>query len=316
MNRCTKEYKSLKKIKLACRFCGENVLIIFVHLQIGARLTILSKITELPEEIEQIRDRKWRREEILKIETAAELEAMVEDLGFCLALTDSRTNLPSAYIAVCGRRDAFSPTNVQKDYEMSLAWTLKDEVMNRGKIYYGKLCKGRAMFVAPRLIPYFNAVWGVPKKQEKSVLSDEANRILKVLRKEWEMGTADLRIETKIENRQKLTKALDELQRAMKVVPQEVLYQPKFTYIWTLAEARFPKEMSKKISREESVIEIARHFLQMGEMTMPGEFARAVGIYRWEAGKANHVLVKEGFAERLAVGVYKINSKRISTSKF
>jgi hypothetical protein len=265
----------------------------------------VSVITELPEEIEQIRDRRWRREETLKIETAAQTESLVEDLGFCLALTDSRTNLPSVYLAVCGRRDAHSPRNVQKDYEMSLAWTLKDEVMARGKIYYSKLCKGRAMFVAPRLIPYFNAIWGVAKSQEKSALSEDGNKVLKVLRKEWEMGTSDLRAAAKIETRQKLTKALDELQRAMKVVPQECLYHPTFTYIWTLAEARFPKELSKKISREDSVKELARAFLQMGEMTTRGEFARAFGITRVEAGKANHALVKEDFAERLSVGVYR-----------
>ncbi len=266
----------------------------------------LSKITELTEETEQFRDRKWRREEVLKIETAPEVEALVEDLGFCLALTDARTNLPSVYIAVCGRRDAHSPRNVQKDYEMSLAWTLKDEVMQRGKVYYGKLCKGRAMFVAPRLVPYFNAVWGVSKNREKEVLSEDANKILKVLRKEWEMGTGDLRAEAKIENRQKMTKALDELQRAMKVVPQECLYHPTFTYIWTLTEARFPSEMSKKISREKALIEIARAFLQMGETTMRGELAKALGIPRKEAGLANRALVEEGFAERLSVGVYRI----------
>ncbi len=263
-------------------------------------------MNSLPEEIELIRDGKWRREEILKIESASQVEAMVEDLGFCLALTDSRTNLPSVYIAVCGRRDAHSPKNVQKDYEMSLAWTLKDEVMMRGKVYYGKLCKARSMFVAPRLVPFFNAIWGIPKNREKEILSDEANRILKVLRKEWEMGTADLRAAAKIENRQKLTKALDELQRTMKVVPQEVLYQPKFTYIWTLAEARFPKQIAKKVSREEAVKKIARAFLQMSEMTVRGEFARALGLTRKEAGKANHALVKENSAERLAVGVYQV----------
>lgn len=266
----------------------------------------MSRYEQLPEEIEQIRDRRWRREETRKVETAAEVEALVEDLGFCLALTDARTNLPSVYLAVCGRRDAHTPRNVQKDYEMSLAWTLKDEVMQRGKIYYSKLCKGRAMFVAPRLVPYFNAVWGVTKAQEKSALSADANRVLKVLRKEWEMGTSDLRAATKIETRQKLTKALDELQRAMKVVPQECLYHPTFTYIWTLAEARFPKETAKKIKREEGVKEIARHFLQMCEMTVLGEFAKAVGITRVEAGKANHRLVDEGFAERLKTGVYRI----------
>lgn len=267
---------------------------------------ILSRTFILPEEVEQFRDRKWRREEILRVETAPEVEALVENLGFCLALTDSRTNLPSVYISVCGRRDAHAPRNVQKDYEMSLAWTLKDEVMRRGKVYYGKLCKGRAMFVAPRLVSSFNAIWGVPKSLESEVLSVEASKILKVLRKEWEMGTADLRTEAKIEERQKLTKALDELQRAMKVVPSEVLYQPKFTYIWTLAEARFPKETTKKISREEAVKEIARAFLRMCEMTALGELARAVGLTRKEAGKANHALVKEGFAERLGVGIYRV----------
>ena len=264
------------------------------------------KTSILPEEIEQFRDRRWRREEILKIETAPEVEALVEDLGFCLALTDSRTNLPSVYISVCGRRDAHSPRNVQKDFEMSLAWTLKDEVMRRGRVYYGKLCKGRAMFVAPRLVPFFNVVWGVPKNLEKENLSVEANQILKVLRKEWEMGTADLRAEAKIENRQKLTKALDQLQRSMKVVPSEVLYQPKFTYIWTLSEARFPVKSSRKIAREEAVKEIARTFLQMCEMNALGEFARAVGLTRKEAGKANHALVKEGFAERLTTGIYRV----------
>jgi len=258
------------------------------------------------EEVEDFRDKKWRREETLKIETAPEVEAMVEDLGFCLGLTDARTNLPSVYIAVCGRRDAFSPKNVQKDYEMSLAWTLKDEVMMRGKVYYSKLCKGRSTFVAPRMIPYFNAIWGIQKKDEKAKLSEDAQKVLKVLRKEWEMGTADLRAEAKIENRAKLSKALDELQKCLKVVPQEVLYQPKFTYIWTLAEARFPKELSKKISREDAIKELAREFLKMCGTTALGEFAKAFGFWRWEAGLANHALVDEGFAERLATGIYRL----------
>ncbi|MDQ6785301.1 MAG: winged helix DNA-binding domain-containing protein [Acidobacteriota bacterium] len=267
----------------------------------------MSKIIISHEEIENYRDRKWRREEILKIETAPEVEALVEELGFCLALTDARTNLPSVYIAVCGRRDAYAPKNVQKDFEMSLAWTLKDEVMMRGKVYYSKLCKGRAMFVAPRLLPYFNAIWGVPKNREKQDLSGSANKILEVLRKEWEMGTADLRLETGIKSRARLTKAIDKLQRAMKVVPSEVLYQPRFTYIWTLAEARFPKELSKKVARADAVKELARVFLQMCGTTTRGEFARAFGLTRKEAGKANHQLVKEGLAERLSVGIYKLN---------
>ncbi|MGI9035500.1 MAG: hypothetical protein ACR2GD_05615, partial [Pyrinomonadaceae bacterium] len=121
-------------------------------------------------------------------------------------------------------------------------------------------------------------------------------------------GTADLRAEAKIEDRKKLTRALEELQRALKVVPQEVLYEPKFTYIWTLAEARFPKETAQKISRPEAVIELARCFLEMNRLPLRGDFARALKLTCKEAGKANHALVKEGFAERLTTGVYRLKS--------
>ena len=60
----------------------------------------------LPEEIELYRDRKWHREDSLKVDSAEDVEAMVEELGFCLGLTDVRKMMPSVYIAVCGRRDA------------------------------------------------------------------------------------------------------------------------------------------------------------------------------------------------------------------
>src|SRR5688500_14803081 len=209
----------------------------------------------LPEEIEQYRDRKWRREESLRVDSAADVEAMVEDLGFCLGLTDVRKNLPSVYIAVCGRRDAHMPRNVQKDYEASRAWVLKDEVIARGKVYYAKLVKGNSMFVAPRMIPVFNSIWGVSRKAEKDELSDNARKVLKVLRKEWEMATSDLRAECGFKEKADLTKALDELQKRMKVLPAEVVYVPKFTYIWTLAEARFPDELGIRIPRDTAVRE-------------------------------------------------------------
>ncbi len=265
-------------------------------------------MNELPEEIEQYRDRKWRREESVRVETAEVVEAMVEDLGFCLALTDERKRLPSVYIAVCGRRDAHMPRNVQKDPEASKAWVLKDEVIARSRIYYAKLVKGHSMFLAPRMIPVFNTIWGCSKKGESGVLSPNAQKVLKVLRKEWEMATSDLRAACGFKDKKDLTNAIDELQRRMKVVPQEVLYVPKFTYIWTLAEARFPKEMSVKMSREKAVRELARCYLEMCGQTMLGELSGKFGFYRWESGKANHELVDEGFAERLETGVYRVSS--------
>src|ERR671917_891923 len=125
----------------------------------------------LPEEVETYRDRAWRREPEARVETAADAEKLVEAAGFCATMTDSRRPGPSLYVAVCGRRDAHMPRNVQKDPESSLTWRLKDEVMQRGRVYYAKLSKGKATFIAPRLVPAFNALGGVARRAEAAALS-------------------------------------------------------------------------------------------------------------------------------------------------
>src|SRR3989442_11610852 len=140
----------------------------------------------LPEEVEAYRDKTWRRLPELRVEDAAHAERLVEDLGFCATLTDARRPGPSLYIAVCGRRDAYMPRNVQRDPESSLAWVIKDEVLRSGRVYYAKLVKGKSTFIARRLIPHFNALWGVPRRREAEALSPNARAILKVLRRGWE----------------------------------------------------------------------------------------------------------------------------------
>ena len=63
------------------------------------------------------------------------------------------------------------------------------------------------MFLAPRMIPYFHAVWGMRRAEEKRKLSKHAQAILKVLRKEWEMASSDLRAEAGVKDRATFTKA-------------------------------------------------------------------------------------------------------------
>jgi len=258
----------------------------------------------LPDDIEDFRDRHWRREGGREVTTAAQAEQFVDDVGFAACLTDARKPGPSLYVAVCGRRDAVMPRNVQKDPEASEAWLLKDEVIRRGKVYYAKLGRGKAMFVAPRLVPHFHAMWGVTPSQEAKRLSRPARAILKVLRAEWEMATKDLREESGVKDRAAFLRAMDELQTAMLVVPSEVLYAPWFTYIWTLAVGRFPDQLSMKVRPEEARREIARAFLTRAGMTIPGELARVTGLSRAEAGLGNRALVADGTAISPARGVY------------
>ena len=265
----------------------------------------------LPEEIELHRDRMWRREEDLRVENAVDAERFIEDVGFANTLTDARRAGPSLYIAVCGRRDVSLPRpnhGRQKDEEAQLAWHLKDEVMRRGRVYYAKLAGGRSMFIAPRLISHFAAIWMPRRKDESQVLSDAARRVLKVLRREHELATADLRVSSGVTERAAFTRALDELQRQMKVIPQDVIYQPTFSYIWMLAEDRFAEALRKRVARKTALREIARAYLVGAGMTVLGETERASGLSRVEAGLGNHQLVDEGDAIRLRQGVYALAS--------
>ena len=261
---------------------------------------------EIPSEIEDYRDTRWRREGARQVSTAIEAERFIEQVGFASCLTDSRRAGPSLYIAVCGRRDAVMPRNVQKDEEASATWLLKDDIVRRGQVYYGKLARGKATFIAPRMVPFFNAVWGLKRRDEKATLSRNAQKILKVLRKEWEMATSDLKTDSGVKDRKAFTAALDELQAAMLVIPEGVYYEPKFTYIWTLAVSRFPDQLTTRIRRDAAVKEIARCFLQNAGLTIPGELARVTGLSRAEAGLGNRALVKEGFATMLAPGWYQL----------
>jgi hypothetical protein len=262
--------------------------------------------SSIPAHIEDYRDAQWCREGTRQVESVLDAERFVERVGFAACLTDSRRPGPSLYLAVCGRRDAVMPRNVQKDPEASLTWMLKDEVVRRGRIYYAKLAGGKAMFLAPRVIPYFHAVWGVRRSEEARRLSRHAQAVLKVLRHEWEMSSADLRAESRVKDRQAFTRAIEELQAAMIVVPSQIVYQP-FTYIWTLGVGRFPDHLRRRVSRATALREIARSFLASAGMTVPGELARVTGLSRPDAGLGNRALVAEGYATVLSPGVYRLN---------
>jgi hypothetical protein len=152
--------------------------------------------------------------------------------------------------------------------------------------------------------------------EEQRRLSRPARAILGVLRKEWEMSTGDLRDESGVKDRKEFNAGMDELQAAMIVVPSDVFYQPKFTYIWTLGVGRFPDGLRRRLSRDTAIREIARCFLAGAGMTIPGELARVVGLDRPEAGRGNRALVAEGYATMLAPGTYTLSDRAAAVTSF
>src|SRR5262249_21730988 len=198
------------------------------------------------------------------------------------------------------------PTHAEKDPEAARTWVRKDEIVNRAKVSYGKRARGKATFVPPHLIPHFNAVWGVRRADEPKRLSRAARAILRVLRREWEIATADLRDDSGVRDRPAFNRGMDELQAAMLMIPSDVIYQPTFTYLWTLGVGRFPDALRRRVHRDIALREIARCFLDGAGLTIPGELARVAGLSRVDAGRGNRALVAEGYATMLAPGLYQL----------
>ena len=69
---------------------------------------------------------------------------------------------------------------------------------------------------------------------------------------------------------------------------------------------RFPDALRARVNRDTALREIARCFLAGAGLTIPGELARVTGLPRPDAGRGNRALVAEGYAERLAPGVYRL----------
>ena len=122
------------------------------------------------------------------------------------------------------------------------------------------------------------------------------------------MGTKDLREESGVKDRKKFSRGMDELQAAMIMMPSEVVYQPAFTYIWTLGVGRFPDALRRRVNQETALREIARCFLTGAGMTFPGEMARVSGLPRPDAGRGNRALVAEGYATMPSPGVYRLTT--------
>jgi hypothetical protein len=60
------------------------------------------------------------------------------------------------------------------------------------------------------------------------------------------------------------------------------------------------------VRRDAAQREVARAYLLGAGATLRGELSKVSGLSRPDAGKGNHALVDEGFAERVEQGVYRL----------
>jgi hypothetical protein len=238
------------------------------------------------EDLERRRDRSFRRLPSLRVTGQTSALRFLQDVGLASLFAVRGQNLPCLWVAVCGRRDPQFPHHSHHDPEVGLAWRLKDELPAAGKVFYAKLIHGKPTFVSWNVFPAVYRLFG-PRRDylaeyRAGLLSSEARAILDALHRKRPQETLELKLNTGLvrpAQRRVFDAAMAELQRRLCVCMREVRYEPAFTYVWDLVEARFPERIApaRALREREAAKELCRRYLESVVYASPAQIAAVAG---------------------------------------
>jgi hypothetical protein len=260
------------------------------------------------EDLENQRDRRFRRLPRLRVHNERTALQFVEDVGFCLVFTNRTQQLPCLWVAVCGRRDPAFPEHSHHDPELMLTWNLKDLLPARRHVYYGKLILGKPSMVSLAYFPDFYALHGPTHDEqylydyEDGRLSRAAKQIMDALVERHPQTTKELKRRTRLDaskSRPVFDQAIAELQRKLYILMIEARYEPTFTYVWDLLETWLPDAVARgrELLRHEAVYRLTKHYLSVVSYASRAQLERVVGVPRVEVEEAATRLQHEGMID-------------------
>jgi hypothetical protein len=260
------------------------------------------------EDLEQQRDRRFRRRPRLRVHSERTALQFVDDVGFCLVFTNCTQQLPCLWVAVCGRRDPIFPQHSHHDPELMLTWHLKDLLPARRRVYYGKLLLGKPSMVSLAYFPDFYALHGPAHDEqylydyEAGRLSRAAKQIMEVLVEGRPQTTKELKHRTRLHtsrSRPLFDQAIAELQRKLYITMIEARYEPTFTYVWSLLETWLPEPVARgrELPRRDAVYRLTRQYLSVVSYASLTQIERVVGAPRLEVEEATTRLQGEGMID-------------------
>src|SRR6267154_1703373 len=148
-----------------------------------------TKLKFAADDPESLRLHTQRLTEDRKVTTVNEAASFVSEVGIARLLTNGSDGFPSLFAAVCGRPFPAIPKHSHEDEEMSMAWQLKDSLIEIGVVYYSKLIAGQPTFAAAELIPSLAKLYA----KNVGTLSEPAQKIHQALSKRSPQITRELK---------------------------------------------------------------------------------------------------------------------------
>ncbi|MBC7187898.1 MAG: winged helix DNA-binding domain-containing protein [Calditrichaeota bacterium] len=242
------------------------------------------------EEVEQRRDRLYRRTRELRVTSVREALAFVNQVGFCFAFAAQRSELPCLWHAVCGERNPQMPEHIQHDWSIGLVWEAKDVLAAEKKIYYGKALRSRPTMISLEYFPYFCSARGIADdaadylhEYRRGHLSPAAKRIMDALVERSPRITRELKEASRLASpaqRYEFDRAMAELQMKLYIVKVAELYEP-FTFVWDLVVRRFAAEVerARDMEPQQARTKILEKYFSTVLVSSPLHIAR---LFDWE----------------------------------
>ncbi len=227
-----------------------------------------------------------------RVATAAQLVRFVEACGFCYAFTEGDLPVPACF-------DHLATRSVDRMW--GWMWTWKDELPEQGKLYYGKLLRGKPTFVALAFLPFFYAVHGRVGEDDDYLedaragrITETARRIYEALAQKGETQTKRLRAELGIESKEGRTeyaKAMEELQRLLYVTRVRAVGEGRkdYNYTYDVFTRRYPDIVRRaaRISSRDAMRAILERALDLAGGLPEARLARVFG---WDDERAARVV--------------------------
>ncbi len=249
-----------------------------------------------PNQIEQQRDRIYRRTRALRVRTMEDAARFIDTVGFCLLFASTQgIQLPSLFEAVKGRRDAHIE---DWDKDSDRVWVWKNELPADKRAYYGKaLASGKPVFVSRKLLPNLIAVAAPENLEEEYArgrISLDARRVYNALSTLGPTPTMALRAAAGLDRHGdtgRYHRALDELQRALIVLPVGATREtgPWTSQIFDLVARWFPNAVARarQIDVDAARRALVRQYVRTVVLAKPSMIAR---VFNWRQDQVRATL--------------------------
>ncbi len=264
-----------------------------------------------PDLIRAYRARTYRLLPELRLTSADEAVAFVEERGFVYFWPIKGVEMPSLWAAVAGGR----PVADEHDDPGHKTWGWKDALLNQKRWYYAKVLRKKATMIAPEIAPYFYALsdnYGAPdedylEQYHQGALTQEAKAIYEALLREGPLHTIALRNATLMaakESGYRFNRAMDELQADFKILPVGVAQAGTWNYafIYDCVHRHYPDLPERagaiKISEAQRKL-VELYFHSVGA----AQFGDVAKVFQWPRADVERALRALVDAGTLAAGL-------------